>query len=301
MDDNPATQQFLKTARNHKLLTREDEIRLFKQYRKAIELLEQAERDDKGDFVWTSELRQAAKDKEAAWHTLIGSNLRLVCSMARTLSNKSGRPMDEAIQDGVLGLMRAVERFDYRKGFKLSTYATWWISQSITRNGQHDQLVYVPVYRLEQIHELVCVEREFEQLENRVPTDSELDEILEWTPGTVAHLRACRRENVSMSAPIGTGRDTLGDMIEDESSPRTDQRTHVRSLKEFIAKRCPQVLSDREWFILVKRYGLDGEGETSLEEIGQMLAKPVTRTMVRHLQLRAETRLGRVIDESDVF
>lgn len=299
---DPTLKQFLKAMGSHGLLNRESEARLAKQYRDARDQLKAAT-DKNGKLQWTSELRKAALDKEAAWEELINSNLRLVVSIAKSLSWKHPqRPLLDSIQDGILGLMRGIDKFDYRKGFKLSTYASWWIRQSITREGQLDDLVHMPVYMQERIFHLNITEREFEKTNKRPPTETECDELLGWPPGTARKIRGFRRNQVSLQDPAGQNSETiLQDMIEDEDTPLASLEVENADVKVFLTECCAEVLDEREMFILVKRYGLDGEGTHSLAEIGELLPTKLTRERVRQIQIKAEQKLKRRMWRADVL
>ena len=261
---------FMRDMGRHKLLTREQE-----------QVLAQTIRDSKDEVA-----------AQAARVQMVNSNLRLVVSIARKESRYfPSTPLIDLIQEGVIGLMKAVGKFDPDRGFKFSTYSSWWIRQGIHRSGQLDNLVHVPIYQQENCFRLYQMEKSLAR-KGKEPTDAELEAELRWKPGTVAKVRSYLRNTVSMEQPLGEGSDsTLKDVLEDHDVVLPETNLLEDNLSQFLASVFEEILDDREREILVKRYGLDGDGECSLGVIGDMLDIQVTRERVRQIQAKAEKKL----------
>ena len=241
-----------------------------------------------GPLLTRVEERELARRKdagdEAAKRQLIESNLRLVMSITRNYT-KAGVPLLDLIQEGNLGLIRAVEKFDYKMGYKLSTYATWWIRQSVTRAlADQGRTIRLPVHVAEQVRRLLRSRRQLAQKLNREPTLEELSKDTGQALQRVQDLLELVEDPVSLDTPVGDGESLYGDLIEDIHSDQPDERTAVRQRSKEIARALAH-LNPRMRRVLALRFGLDGEPPQTLEEVGVGLG--ITRERVRQLESRA--------------
>ncbi len=235
------------------------------------------------------ELHRVARDGRRAKDLLIRSNLRLVVAAARRYSYR-GLPMLDVIQEGNLGLIRAVEKFDYTRGYKFSTYGMWWIRQAIER-GIHDKsrTVRLPIHVAEELSRLIRVERRLAAELGREPTEAELGEVAERSPAQVAALRRLGQEMVSLDLPVGEhGESRIGDMIADEEGPQVQEFTERRALGAEL-RAVVTTLPPREAFVIRRRYGLAGQEAQSYTEIAEQLG--LTRERIRQLEKQALRRL----------
>jgi RNA polymerase primary sigma factor len=235
--------------------------------------------------------RRKDEGDEEAKRRLIESNLRLVMSITRNYT-KAGVPLLDLIQEGNLGLIRAVEKFDYRMGYKLSTYATWWIRQAVTRAlADQGRTIRLPVHVAEQVRRLLRSRRQLAQKLNREPTLVELAKEAQLTEEKVRDLLELVEDPVSLDTPVGDGDSLYGDMIEDVHSERPEAET-ARNLRHRELARALSTLNPRMRHVLSLRFGLDGSLPKTLEEVGTQLG--VTRERVRQLESRAlrELRLA---------
>jgi RNA polymerase primary sigma factor len=253
-----ALQLFLNEAGRYKLLTAEEEVEL-------------AKRIERGD--------KQAKD------LMINSNLRLVVSIAKRYQGH-GLSLLDLIQEGIIGLIRAVEKFDYRKGFKFSTYATWWIRQAVQRGvANKSRTIRIPVHIVEREQKIARAERELVTKLGRQPTDQELAKAAKLPLKQVKEVKAAARAVTSLDKPIGDDDSgSYGDLFAADQV-HTDEEVEI-SLRQETLRKALDELPDRERTVLELRYGLTGDGEPmSLESIGRILG--LTRERVRQIEANA--------------
>jgi RNA polymerase primary sigma factor len=248
-----------------------------------------------GRLLTQQEERELARRKDAgdeeAKRRLIESNLRLVMSITRNYT-RAGVPLLDLIQEGNLGLIRAVEKFDYKLGYKLSTYATWWIRQAVTRAlADQGRTIRLPVHVADQVKKLLRARRNLTQKLNRDPTTVELAKESGFTVERVGELLELVEDPISLEIPVGDGESLYGDLIEDTSSDPPDAATATK-LRSAELKRAMLRLSPRARSVLMRRFGLDGNPPQTLEQVGASLG--ITRERVRQLEARALRELRSV-------
>ena len=279
---------YLKEVGRVPLLTAEEEVSLAKRIERGRRTRERLAR---GPILARdrSDLQRLVEDGWAAREHLITANSRLVISVAKKYMGR-GVPFLDLIQEGNIGLIRAAKKFDYRRGHKFSTYATWWIRQAVTRAiADQGRTIRVPVHMGDQINKLLRVSHQLTQRFGREPTSEELAEALDVTPKKVEGMIQAARRPLSLETPTDEEEDSvLGDFIEDEESPAPAELVTQSLLRE----QLHEVLDDlppREVRILQLRYGLlDGQSYT-LEEVGRKMG--VTRERVRQIEAQALSRL----------
>jgi RNA polymerase primary sigma factor len=257
-------QLFLNEAGRYPLLTAAQEVEL-------------AKRIERGD--------KAAKD------TMINSNLRLVVSIAKKYQGH-GLSLLDLIQEGIIGLIRAVEKFDWRRGYKFSTYATWWIRQAVQRGvANKSRTIRIPVHIVEREQKIARAERELLGELERQPTVEELAKRTKLPLKQVIEVKEAARSVASTDQPLGSDGDaTIGDLVAADADPSTEEAA-AAALRTDAVQRALAELSDRERAVIELRFGLGGSGEpTSLEQIGKTLG--ITRERVRQIEAEALRRLA---------
>jgi RNA polymerase nonessential primary-like sigma factor len=271
------------------LLTAAQEVELAKRIEAGVFAQHMLDTTESLDRVRRGELRQLVADGHLAKNHLLEANLRLVVSLAKRYTGR-GMPLLDLIQEGNLGLIRAVEKFDYTKGFKFSTYATWWIRQAITR-GMADQgrTIRLPVHLVEQVNKLARIKRDLHQTLGREATHDELAKEVGLTPEKVADLLDHARDPVSLDMPVGSEEDApLGDFIEDGEA--TDAESAVISgLLHDDLRRVLATLDEREQSVIRLRYGLDDGQPHTLDQIGKRFG--LSRERVRQIEREVMSKL----------
>ena len=262
-----AIQLFLTEVGRHRLLTAPEEVAL-------------AKRVERGDA--------AAKER------MINANLRLVVSIAKRYRGR-GVPFGDLIQDGVIGLNRAVEKFDYRKGFKFSTYATWWIRQAVARAlADKGRTIRMPVHVVEKLNKILRSERKLRAELGREPLVVEIAADLDLTIEEVEHIRTSAQAPVSLEKPVGDEEESeFGHFLTDETQPLPEEAAETNLRKDALL-RILETLSARERRVLELRYGLDGQTPKTLDEVGR--AFNVTRERIRQIENQSLKKLRALAD-----
>jgi RNA polymerase primary sigma factor len=279
---------YLKEMARVPLLTPEEETSLAKRLERGRRAQRKLERDgyDEEEAV---RLRREVVQGERARDHLIKANTRLVVSIAKKYMGQ-GVPFSDLIQEGNLGLMKAVEKFDYRRGYKFSTYATWWIRQAITRAlADQGRTIRVPVHMSDRIRKLHQVSRQLEQVWGRKPTPEELAEEMGLESSKVRWMLRVSRHPVSLERPVGEEEDSeLGNFIEDEDAPTPPDAAYHHMLQEKL-EDVLATLTPREARILRLRFGLQNGRSYTLEEVGKKFG--LTRERIRQIEGQALRKL----------
>ncbi|QUH01304.1 sigma-70 family RNA polymerase sigma factor [Saccharopolyspora erythraea] len=271
------------------LLTAQEEVDLAKRIEAGVFANHVLETSGKLSPERRSDLRAVVRDGVLAKNHLMEANLRLVVSLAKRYTGR-GMPLLDLIQEGNLGLIRAVEKFDYTKGFKFSTYATWWIRQAITR-GMADQsrTIRLPVHLVEQVNKIARIKRDLHQKLGREATDEELANEAGLTVEKVADLLDHSRDPVSLDMPVGAEEDApLGDFIEDAESADAENAVISGFLQDDL-RRVLATLEEREQAVIRMRYGLDDGQPRTLDQIGKAFG--LSRERVRQIEREVMSKL----------
>ena len=288
IDDH--VKMYLKEIGKVNLLTPEEELSLAKRMADGETAKEQLEEiGEEIDEDTKKQIDLLIADGEKAKKSLAEANLRLVVSIAKRYVGR-GMLFLDLIQEGNLGLIKAVDKFDYTKGYKFSTYATWWIRQAITRAiADQARTIRIPVHMVETINKLVRVSRQLVQELGREPTPEELAKELNMPVDKVREISKISQEPVSLETPIGEEEDShLGDFIPDEDAPAPSEAASFVLLKEQLGAVL-ETLSEREAKVLRLRFGLDDGRARTLEEVGKEF--DVTRERIRQIEAKALRKL----------
>ena len=301
-DDTPAQQvvtagatadpvkDYLKQIGKVALLNAEQEVELAKRIEAGLFAEDKLARDgDEMDRKFKRELMWIAADGKDAKNHLLEANLRLVVSLAKRYTGR-GMLFLDLIQEGNLGLIRAVEKFDYTKGYKFSTYATWWIRQAITRAmADQARTIRIPVHMVEVINKLARVQRQMLQDLGREPTPEELAQELDMTPEKVVEVQKYGREPISLHTPLGEDGDSeFGDLIEDSEAIVPADAVSFLMLQEQLHSVL-DTLSEREAGVISMRFGLNDGQPKTLDEIGKVYG--VTRERIRQIESKTMSKL----------
>jgi RNA polymerase primary sigma factor len=280
---------YLQRIGRAQLLTAEEEVSLARRIEIGVlagqRLATQPELDSKSK----RELLWLARDGDAAYRHFVCANLRLVVSIAKRYAGR-GLPIMDVIQEGNLGLVRAVEKFDYAIGNKFSTYATWWIRQSILRGiADSSRIIRIPVHTVEKMDKLDRVRRDLTNELGRTPTIEEVADSAQVTVAEVIKLAKSDHDTISFGIPIGDdGNTELGDLIEDADTPQPHESVEL-DLRHDDIRRKLDALPPRDATVIRLRFGLEGRQALTLDEVGELYG--ITRERVRQLETRSLKRL----------
>jgi RNA polymerase primary sigma factor len=280
---------YLESVSCHELLTAEDEVRLAR----AIERGRQSEKELASDAQLTSERRvelvRWVRQADYAKQQFIRSNLRLVIPIAKRYTNR-GLELLDLIQEGNLGLIRAVEKFDWRKGFKFSTYATWWIRQAITRGlGNQGRTIRLPVHMVDVVRTVQEAELSLREKNRRMPTIAEISAVSGLDEDKILIALNAPGDTISLDRSVGDDGDSdLGDFVQDDAAEDPFALVADSARRDELAAALG-TLDEREQTVLVLRYGLDAKAPRTLSDVGSVLG--ITRERVRQIETRALGKL----------
>ena len=291
---------YLKEIGRVPLLTAAQEVTLARRIEAGLAALERLDADASFSEGERASLQAVATDGELARRQLTEANLRLVVSIAKRYVGR-GMALLDLIQEGNLGLIRAVEKFDYTKGFKFSTYATWWIRQAITRAiADQARTIRIPVHMVETMNKVMRVQRQLLQECGREPTVEEIAEKVEMTPDRVREIQRLGQDPVSLDTPVGEDDDSfLGDFVQDPNAIAPAAAADLARLQDDIREALEE-LNEREREVVRRRFGLEDGQVRTLEEVGKEFG--VTRERIRQIEsktlakLRHPTRSQRLRD-----
>ncbi len=294
LDDQTSTMgdsvhTYLKSIGRTSLLTAEQEVNLAKRIEAGLFAEHKLESEPDLPEEYRRELELVAEDGRRAKAHMLEANLRLVVSVAKKYSDR-GLSLLDVVQEGNLGLIRAVEKFDYTKGYKFSTYAMWWIRQAIQRGfADSARTIRLPVHVLEMLSKLSRVERDMHQRLGREPTPEELAVELDRTPDQIEELLRTSRQPISLDSTIGEdGETSIGDLIEDTDAPEASELVD-RQLMADQLRHALDALTPREATIMAMRFGLYDGNPHTLDEIGRALG--LTRERIRQLEKQSLSKL----------
>lgn len=281
--------QYLKEIGRVPLLTAEQEVELAKRMEAGQLAQDRLALAGEPTPELEAELMEVVADGLAAKRHLIEANLRLVVSIAKRYAGR-GLNLLDLVQEGNLGLIRAVEKFDYTKGFKFSTYATWWIRQAITRAiADQSRTIRIPVHMVETVNKLARIQRQLVQDHGREPTLAELAREMEMTELRVSEIQQLAQDPVSLEAPVGEDDgSTLGDFVRDSEALSPQEQTTITLLQEHV-QQVMQDLTERERRVVAMRFGLNDGNPRTLEEVGREFN--VTRERIRQIEAKTLAKL----------
>ncbi|MFQ5856584.1 MAG: sigma-70 family RNA polymerase sigma factor [Anaerolineae bacterium] len=290
VDSDDTVSLYFRDVRPIPLLARDQEVELAKRIERGEKAKQRlAEAGDQLDFAERARLEAEIQQGRDAFQELVSSNFRLVISIAKKYMGH-GVPMLDLIQEGNLGLIRAAEKFDYRKGYKFSTYATWWIRQAVTRAlADQGRTIRIPVHMKDRIQRLSRLSHELELELGRRPTPEEIAEEVDLSLGQVKLALDAAKRPLSLEKPVGDEEDSeLGDFIEGDDLPDPSEEVDLTLLSEEIEDLL-STLTPREARILTMRYGLSGGHEYTLKEVGKKFG--LTRERIRQIEQEALRKL----------
>ena len=280
---------YLESVACHDLLTAEDEVRLARTIERGRAAEEVLAEEGDIDAERRIELVRYVRQADHAKQQFIRSNLRLVISIAKRYTGR-GLDLLDLIQEGNLGLIRAVEKFDWRKGFKFSTYATWWIRQAITRGlGNQGRTIRLPVHMVDVVRTVQEAELSLHEQLRRMPTIAEIAEVSGLDEDKILIALNAPGDTVSLDRPVGDDGDAqLGDFVPDDEDLDPFVQVVEQSRREELV-RAIETLEEREQMVLILRYGLDSQPPRTLSDVGTRLG--ITRERVRQIETRALGKL----------
>ena len=280
---------YLKSIGRRQLLTAEEEVNLAKRIEAGLYAEHKLETERRLSKQLRADLEAVAEDGRQAKAHMLEANLRLVVSVAKKYSDR-GLSLLDVVQEGNLGLIRAVEKFDYTKGYKFSTYAMWWIRQAIQRGfADSARTIRLPVHVLEMLSKLSRVERDMHQRLGREPTPEELAVELDRTPDQIEELLRTSRQPISLDSTIGEdGETSIGDLIEDVDAPEAGELVDRQIMADQL-RHALDALTPREATIMSMRFGLYDGNPHTLDEIGKALG--LTRERIRQLEKQSLSKL----------